>query len=322
LLSSHIQGRAKYVNPISGRIHAEYTPWTETSRLNCSKPNGQNVPRLDNDVFGIRNFYISKQGKILFFIDFSGFELRLMAWKSGDEVMIDIFRNDGDMHRRTASVSTGKPESEVTKKERQDAKPANFGICYGGTEYALQITFKTDYGMRKTLDECAKLVQAVKTAYRRIPEYQRSIELQAREDGFVQTIYGYTRMLPNINSPHNRERSADARRAMNSPIQGSAADVMKRCQNQVYEEIGKGEILRHDVVGMIGQIHDEIILEMDDDPDTVERAGKLIKSIMEQPPLPDFPVPIVAEASVGYRWGEKISVEKWLEQKRGAVNDS
>jgi len=344
LLSSHIKGREKYLNEVSGRIHANYTPWTETARLNSSSPNGQNVPRLDNDVFKIRNFYVAKPGKILYFIDASGFELRLMAWKSGDEVMIEIFSTPGgDIHTRTAVELTGKAAKDITKKERQDAKPGNFGISYGGTEHALQKTFKTDYLIRKTLGQCLVIVNAIKSAYKRIPEYQRSIALDAREKGWVQTIYGYIRLLPNINSSNSYERGKDERRAGNTPIQGSAADVMKRVQNAVYEEIGRGTalhfdaeeegitaaelaikrgeeapIMAHGHTDMIAQIHDEIILEMDDEPNVVEPAGAWIKAEMEKPPLPDFPVPIEAEASVGYRWGEKKSVAAWLASKRTA----
>lgn len=340
LLSSHIVGRQRYLNEISGRIHAGYSPWTETARLNSFNPNGQNVPRLDNDAFRIRSFYIPGPGKIMFFIDFSGFELRIMAWKSGDPVMIEIFRTGGDMHRKTAAELTGKPEEEVTKVERTDAKPANFGIAYGGTEHSLQKTYKTDYGMRKTLDYCAKVVNAVKTAYNHIPKYQREIVLQAREQGWVNTIYGYIRMLPHINSANRYDRGSDERRAGNTPIQGTAADVMKKCQNQVYDKIGQDSAvyferkaayaglynseaelmadltLVHGHTDMIAQIHDEIIFEMDDDPYVVERAKDFIKGIMEQPPIPDFPVPVEAEPSVGYSWGDKMDVNKWLEQKR------
>lgn len=325
LLSSHIIGRQKYLNEISGRIHASYSPWTETSRLNSFNPNGQNIPRMDNDVFEIRNFYKAPAGKILFFIDFSGFELRLMAWKSGDEVMIDAFKHGGDLHKKTASTMTGKPESEITKAERTHAKAGNFGISYGGTEYALQTTFKKDYGIRKTLDECAKVIAAVKGTYKRIPEYQRDIALKAREQGYVKTIYGYIRMLPNINSVDQSARRADERRAGNTGIQGSAADIMKKCQNKMYDAIGLGTAVKdhgliaplsHGKTDMIAQIHDECLFEMDDDPTVVEAACKWIKSVMEEPPLPDFPVPIEAEASVGYRWGEKMSVEKWLEDRR------
>jgi len=312
LLSSHIVGRQKFLNEMSGRIHAGYSQWTETGRLNSFKPNGQNIPRMDNDIFGIRNFFVSKPGKILGFIDFSGFELRLMAWASGDETMTEAFKNGGDLHRKTASTMTGKPESEITKTERTHAKAGNFGISYGGTEHALQKTFKTDYGIRKTLAECAKVVNAVKGTYKRIPEFQQAIALKARQQGYVQTMYGYIRMLPNIGSTDRRAKSADERKAANTPIQGTAADVMKRCQNEVYELLGSGNLKG---VDMIAQIHDEIVFEMDDNPETVSTAFTLIKALMEKPPLPDFPLPILADASVGYRWGEKMSLEQWMTMK-------
>jgi DNA polymerase-1 len=349
LLSSHIDGREKWQNPVTGKIHANYTPWTDTSRLNSNNPNGQNVPRLDNDELGVRNFYVAGPGKILFFIDFSGFELRILAWKSGDEVMIEIFCTGGDMHRKTAAAITGKPEEEVIKKERTDAKPANFGMAYGGTEHALQKTIKTDYGQRKTLDECLVMVNGTKKAYPKVPVFQQEIALQAREDGFVSTMYGYVRLLPGINSTNKYERSSAARQAANTPIQGTAADVMKRAQNEVYEETGRGTNARYDFyerknppllwddadqhelyqikkeyplyhggTDMEAQIHDEMIFEMDDDPDVVEAAWKWVQAVMEKPPIEGFPVPIEAEASVGYRWGEKMPVQKWLDEKRAA----
>lgn len=336
LLSSHIDGRQKFLNPVTDRIHSGYSTFTETGRLNSFKPNAQNVPRMDNDDFGIRTFYAPKPGKILFFIDFSGFELRIIAWKSKDEVMIYLFNHNGDMHATTASTLTGKPQEDITKVERTDAKPANFGIAYGGTEWALQTTFKTQYGIRKTLDECLKIVNAVKETYPRIPEMQRELILEAREKGYSETIYGYKRLLPNINGPSKRERGADERRSGNTPVQGSAADIMKDCQNKVYDRIGEdtfaarhtngvelenmiaaGEapLFVHGKVDMIAQIHDEMIFEMDDDPQLVKEAGDWIKALMERPPLEDFPVPIEAEASVGYNWGAKVDVSEYLQQK-------
>lgn len=346
LLSSHIIGREKYRNPVSGRIHAGYGVWTETSRANSFSPNGQNVPRVDNDVFGIRNFYTSSPGKILFLIDFSGFELRILAWNAKDEVMIELFNTKGDMHRRTASTMTGKPESEITKLERNDAKPANFGIAYVGTEHALQKTFLTDLGVRKTLDECLFMVNAVKETYPGIPAFQREIALDAREKGYVSTAYGYIRILPGINSPNRYDRGSAGRQAANTPIQGSAADFMKRAQNTVYDQIGEdtakaqairynaqldqlseletqqlltleGIVFEHGHTDMIAQIHDEIIFEVDDNPETVERVARTVQAIMEREPLRNFPVPIEAEGSVAYAWGTKMDVEEWLKQKRG-----
>lgn len=318
LISSHIKGRSKFLNSESKRIHAGYAPWTDTSRLSSFKPNGQNVPAPHNDDLGIRNFYVAGPGKVLFLIDFAGFELRIMAWKSGDEVMIEIFNTGGDMHRKTAATMTGKPEEEVTKRERGDAKPGNFGISYGGTEHALQKTFLTDYRVRKTLDECLAIVNAVKATYPGIPRYQREIELLAREQGYVETIYGYRRMLPEINSANGKARGSAARQAANTPIQGTAADLMKKAQNGVYDTIADGDILEHGKTDMIAQIHDEIIFEMDDDPDLVEAAYHKVKAIMEQEPVPGFPVPVLAEASVAYSWGKKMDVEDWLKQRRGA----
>ncbi|TYS60508.1 bifunctional 3'-5' exonuclease/DNA polymerase [Sutcliffiella horikoshii] len=313
LISSHIVGREKYLNERSGRIHAGYSTFTDTGRCNSFNPNGQNVPSPHKDELKIRNFFVPAPGKALFLIDFSGFELRLMAWKAKDETMIELFNNNGDMHRKTASVLTGKPEKEITKIERTNAKAGNFGISYGGTEHALQKTFKVDYQVRKTLDECYQIVEAVKTAYPRIPQYQREIVLEAREDGYVSTMYGYIRLLPGINSPHRGDRGSAERQAANTPIQGAAADVMKRCQNEVYEAIGRKEgAMMHGSTDMIAQIHDEIIFEMDDDPEIIQAAGNLVKMIMEKDPIPNFPVPVEAEASVAYKWGEKQDLEDWL----------
>lgn len=310
LLSSHIKGREKYIHEVTGRIHAEYTPWTRTSRLNSSKPNGQNVPRPDNDEFGVRDLYQADEGKIFLFIDFSGFELRLMAWKSGDETMTEIFRTGGDMHRKTAATLTGKPEEEITKEERTHAKPGNFSISYGGTEHAIQSNFR-DYGLRKSLEECKEVYDAVVNTYPRIPEYQQEMITIARDQGYVETIYGYKRLLPDINSTNKYNRQKDERRASNTPIQGSAADIMKRAQNDVYDKIARDGL--HGKVDQVAQIHDEIIFELDEDPELVKSTAKWANDIMEEDPLPDFPLKIKVDDEVGYKWGSKMDLEEWLE---------
>jgi DNA polymerase-1 len=226
---------------------------------------------------------------------------------------------------------------EITKTERTHAKAGNFGISYGGTEYALQTTFKCDYGIRKSLPECAKIIKAVKDSYPRIEEFQRKAELDARETGFTSTIYGYMRLLPDINSADRSARNADARKAMNTPIQGSAADIMKRAQNGIYEDLGKGtwiiqqikkEIktfepgyrvtgLAHGYTNMIAQIHDEVIFEMNDRPELIKAADETIRKIMEEEPFPGCPVPIIAEACVGYSWGKKMSLNDYYKMKEG-----
>lgn len=340
LLSSHLDGREKYVNPVTGRIHAHYEPWTETSRLSSSSPNGQNVPRPDNDELGVRNLYKAEEGKVFLLEDESGFELRLTAWKSGCEVMRKAFRDHEDLHRKTAATMTGKPEADVTKHERSGAKAGNFGSVYGGTEHALQRTFKK-MGIRKSLPECKHIVDAVMKTYPGIPRMQVTAKVKARETGYAETIYGYKRMLPSINSSNRYTRGEDERRAGNTPVQGSAADIMKRAQNTVYEKCGMdtathngmivepwegfGErtkellsvpaFMEHDKTRMISQIHDEIIIELDDDKELVKKYALWQKAVMEIPPLEDFPVALEAEASVAYSWGNKMSLEEFLNEK-------
>lgn len=343
LLSSHIEGREKYVNPVDGRIHANYEPWTETARLASMNPNGQNVPRPDNDALGVRNFYKAAPGKVLLLEDESGFELRLTAWKSNCPVMIPAFIHKQDLHRKTAATMTGKPEAEVTKHERSSAKPANFGSVYGGTEYALQSTFKKD-GIRKSLPECKHMVDAVKKTYPGIPAYQVAAVVLAREKGYSETIFGFKRLLPHINGSNKFDRSQDERRAQNTPIQGSAADIMKVSQNAMYEKIGldtayfnhselfqpwegfspklkemlsEAPFMQHGRTDMVAQIHDEIISELDDDVELVKKYAYWQKEVMEIPPLPGFPLPLEAEASIAYNWGSKMDLNKYLELKEG-----
>lgn len=340
LLSSHLDGREKYVNPITGRIHAKYEPWTETARLASNSPNGQNVPRPDNDELGVRNLYKAEDGKVLLLEDESGFELRLTAWKSGCQVMQKAFRDHEDLHRKTAATMTGKPEAEVTKHERSGAKAGNFGSVYGGTEHALQRTFKK-MGLRKSLPECKHIVDAVMQTYPGIPHMQVEAKIRARETGYAETIYGYKRLLPYINSSNKYNRGDDERRAANTPVQGSAADIMKRAQNSVYEKCGLDTasyngvqvtvwegfddatkqllsypaFMLHGHTDMVAQIHDEIIVELDDDPKLVNTYAMWQKSVMEIPPLKNFPVQLEAEASVAYSWGNKMSLEQWNEAR-------
>lgn len=334
LLSSHIKGREKYLNPVTNRIHAGYTPWTETSRLNSSKPNQQNVPQPSNDAFGIRNLYKAPPGKLLHFTDESGFELRIMAWKSGDKVMLQAFNSTdkivSDLHSKTAMTLTGKQYHEITKPERNMAKAGNFGCNYGGTKYALQKTL-LKLGIRKSLPECDKIVQAVMATYPGVLQFQKDCVSQAEDDGFTECIYGYKRLLPDINSTMRQYKNSANRAAMNTPIQGSAAEIMKRNQNEIYERTGTdtfeydsmvsrgetpdaatGPLMVQGLVDMCGQIHDEIITEIEENPIRVIRADEWIREVMGTPPLKDFPVPMIGESAVGYRWGTKITLDQWL----------
>lgn len=252
----------------------------------------------------------------MFLADFSGFELRLMAWASGDEHMTELFvSGDGDVHRSTAATITGKKREDVTKAERYRAKAPNFLISYGGTEYALRLNLKKKFNLRESLPECAKLINAVKKTFPRIPEFQEKIALKSRELGYVQTIFGYIRMLPNINSYDRRLKSNDERRAANTPIQGSAADIMKRAQNSVYDLIAVNKEYQ-ERAELCAQIHDEQIFLLDDDPDFVERFSRDVLEIMNRPPYEGFPIPLVAEPDYSSKsWADKTSFEEWKEQR-------
>lgn len=330
LLSSHIYGRKKFVNPVTNRIHARFTQWTETSRLNSSTPNGQNVPRKDTDPFLIRNIYQAAKDKVLLLIDYSGFELRLMAWASRDENMLDIFTNNGDMHARTAATLTGKKECDITKEERISAKSGNFGIGYGGTKYALQRTYKK-FGVRHSLEFCDKVVDAVKLTYPGIVIWQKECAILAKHRGYAETIFGYRRMLPNINSMNRQLKMADERKASNTPIQGSAADIMKKSQNAIYDLIAKDtyrkrffkedNMFNHDKVNQIQQFHDELVLEVDNDPELIKYVQKTVQTIMEEDPIPYFPVKIAVDTEIAVKgWGDKEPFNKWIE-KQETTND-
>lgn len=313
LLSTHIVGREKWVNMFSHKIHARYEPWCDTGRLSSSSPNGQNVPRPENDEFGIRNLYDVPKGKVMVLVDFSGFELRIIAWKSNDETMLDLFNNGGDMHMRTAMTLTGKEAKDVLKQERAAGKTGNFAVTYGGTEWSLRTTFKTQYGIRHGLDYCAAIIQAIYKTYPGIVRFQEEAAEFARTHGYIETIYGFRRILPYINSATKSYRKADERKAANTPIQGSAADIMKNCQNQLYDSLGRGELPG---VEMCAQIHDEIIFICDDDVAVVENLSKKLKEVMEMPPLPGFPVKIEVDISAAYKWGKKMPVAKWIASKQ------
>jgi len=313
LISSHIEGRKRYVNNFTKRIHCSYTPWTETSRTNSSRPNGQNVPRPDNDPFGIRSLYRAAEGKVLVLIDYAGFELRLMAWQSGDENMLNILNNDGDLHTATACVMTGKEPEDITKQERFLAKAGNFGINYGGTEHSLRSTLKK-MEIRKSLNDCAKIVKAINTAYPKISEYQRNIARLASINGYVETIFGYKRLLTNINHRRRDLRSSDERRAANTPIQGSAADIVKYAQIMIYRYIAKNNL--HKFVNQIAQVHDEIILEVDAKKHIVQDVINNCLQIMEKDAIANannFTVKLKADVSIAEKgWGDKIDYKDWI----------
>ena len=313
LVSTHIVGRQKYLNPVTSRIHSSYTVWTETSRTASQKPNQQNVPAARNDPMKIRSLYRPAKDKVLILVDYSGFELRIMAYVSQDEVMINTINNGGDLHTLTAAVMNKKRPEDVTKLERFYGKAGNFGILYGGTEHALVSTLKKT-GTRISLAEATNIVKAVKTAYPGIGKFQREIANFGARNRYVSTIYGYKRVLHLATSTVRHFREQAARQAANTPIQGSAADIMKRAQNRIYDYLAREGLKER--INMIAQIHDEIVFECDNDVEFIKDIVPKIQRIMEDRPSEDFCVPVSTEVSIAEEnWGTKVDYKDWLESK-------
>jgi len=299
LLSSHINGRLKFVGS-DGRIHANYTPFTDTARLNSSQPNGQNVPRGDKDPLGVRKMYVPEQGKVFVMIDFSGFELRLLAWAAKEEKMQAAFHHGDDLHYMAAEMFYNKPRSEISKAERSIAKAGIFGFNYGGSGHSLQNTLiKNDVFLE--IEECDKMMSSISDTFPGIKKFQLEMKRFAKDYDFVETIYGYRRLLPDIHSPRPFKVASATRQAGNTRIQGSAADIMKRAQINIYETFINDTRIRQ-----IAQIHDEIIFELDDDEDYIKSTIAKLIEIMEKPPIENFPLKVEVEASFAKEsWGDK-----------------
>ena len=310
LKNSHILGRKKFLHPVTNRIHSQYSVWTETGRLASSKPNGQNLPRGDNDPFGIRGLHCAEEEKLLYLIDFSGFELRIIAWAANETTMLKLFSEGGDLHRRTAAVLYGKKEEDVTKIERSHGKTGNFLKNYGGSARALQDDFKSN-GIRKSIDDCQKILDAVDTAYPKLKDYAKKQAEFLRKNGFVETIYGYRRLIPEIYSRDRREKSSAERKASNTPIQGSAADICKYCMVRILRFIHESEKFKD--VKMLANIHDEVVFELPcRDKEYVTEFNEIVKGIMEEPPLEGFTIDILADPSVALEWSNKQSIEEFF----------
>jgi len=296
LKSTYIDGYAKFINTATDRIHADLLPLaTETGRFACRKPNLQNCPRAGADEVGVRNFIIAPDGKVLLALDLSQIELRIGALYCRDEKMLETYRTGGDIHNQTADVIFG--EVEHDKEQRTIAKNVNFGTFYGLFPTGLQRTLKFKAGIVKTLEECEEVISNLKAGYPQLSEWQEQTKAQAAKDRYTETWLGRRRILPNIKSPDWGKRSFSERCALNTPIQGTAADLLKLAMAQILEGLPARPWLRP-----LLQIHDEVVFEVPSDK--VYEATKFIKSCMEAVPFDDCDIPIVAEASAGRSFGK------------------
>ena len=292
LLSTYVEALPQLVNRTTGRIHTSFNQAvTATGRLSSTNPNLQNIPVRDEMGRRIRKAFIpSDDDHLLLSADYSQVELRLMAHLSGDESLIAAFEHGEDIHAATAARLFGKPLAEVTPEERRRAKTANFGIIYGISPFGLSQRLEIP---RK---EAKEIIDGYFRSYPKVKEYMDRVVEKAREEGFVATIFGRRRYLNDIASHNAVARGLAERNAVNAPIQGSAADIMKIAMIDVHRRFA-AEGIRSRV---ILQVHDELVVDMLREEQ--EQVVRIVTESMES--AARLKVRLVADAVVGRNWLE------------------
>ncbi len=291
LLSTYIDSLPELINPKTGRIHTSFNQTvTATGRLSSSNPNLQNIPIRNTDGKEIRKAFIPDDGCEFFSADYSQIELRIMAHLSEDKHMIEAFNNQQDIHAATAAKIYKKGIEDVTKEERSKAKTANFGIIYGISVFGLAERLNVE---RK---EAKELIDGYFENYPQVKEYMdKSIDM-AKEKGYIETIFNRKRFLPDINSRNAVVRGYAERNAINAPIQGSAADIIKVAMIRIYKRF-KEEGIRSK---MILQVHDELNFSVL--PEEKTKVQQIVISEMEA--AYKMKVPLLADCGWGQNWLE------------------
>jgi DNA polymerase-1 len=249
LLSTYVNALPELINPRTGRIHTTYNQTvTATGRLSSANPNLQNIPVRTDDGKEIRRAFIPADGNLFFSADYSQIELRLVADLSHDETMLDAFAHNVDVHALTASRIYHEPIESVTPEQRRRAKTANFGILYGISAFGLSERLQIPRS------EAKMLIDGYYETFPKVKEYKERCIAHAKEKGYVTTLYGRRRMLPEINSRNAVVRGFSERNAVNAPIQGTAADIIKVAMVRIFGRF-KAEGLKSK---MILQVHDEL----------------------------------------------------------------
>ena len=291
LLSTYVDALPELVNPRTGKIHTSYNQTvTATGRLSSSNPNLQNIPIRDEDGKEVRRAFVPDDGCLFLSVDYSQIELRIMAHLSGDRNMIEDFRSGYDIHAATAAKIYRKPIDEVTKDERRKAKVANFGIIYGISVFGLAERMNVD---RR---EAKELIENYFATYGGVQEYIEKCKQEAKENGYVETIFHRKRYLPDINSHNAVVRGYAERNAVNAPIQGSAADIIKVAMINIYRRM-KEENMRST---MILQVHDELNFNIV--PEEKERMLEIVVDGMQNAFA--MSVPLIADHGWGANWLE------------------
>ncbi|MDB9822270.1 DNA polymerase I [Deltaproteobacteria bacterium] len=291
LKSTYLDALVKIVNPSTGRIHTSFNQTVAaTGRLSSSNPNLQNIPIRGEEGREIRKGFVAEDGHYLLSADYSQVELRLFAHYSEDKALMDAFKREEDVHSRTASEVLEVPMDEVTQEMRRIAKAINFGIIYGMGHRKLSDELGID---NKTAKE---YIESYYKQYEGVARYRENITKTALENGYVTTLFNRRRYLPEIESKNNRLRSEAERIAVNTPIQGTAADLIKKAMINIHDRLKK-EGFRSK---MLLQVHDELLFEVPEDE--VEIITPIIKKEMEE--VYSLNVPLKVDIHHGRNWDE------------------
>ena len=289
LNSTYVEGLLPYINEKTGRIHSYFHQTiTATGRISSTEPNLQNIPtRLDLGK-QLRKVFKPKQGYIYVDADYSQIELRVLAHISQDENMVHAFLNEEDIHKQAASKVLNIPIEEVTKEQRSSAKAVNFGIVYGISDFGLS----EQLGISKK--EAKNYIEQYLEKYNGIDKFMKDIVEQAKKDGYVETLFNRRRYIPELSSNNYMVRQFGARAAMNTPIQGTAADIMKIAMVNLYKEL-KNQKLDAKIVL---QIHDELMIECKEEE--CKKVEEILKQCMEN--AIKLSVPLEVEVSCAHNW--------------------
>ena len=289
LLGTYLKALAQCIHPSTGRVHTSFhQAGTVTGRLSSSDPNLQNIPIRTEQGRLIRSAFVAENGCVLLSADYSQVELRVLAHFCEDETLMRTFAEDRDIHRIVAAEVFGVSADDVTGEQRARAKTVNFGIIYGQTAFGLART------LRISRSEAAEFIKSYRKRFPRIAEFLRSCVAQGKANGYVETIFGRRRRIGGLDARNPSQRSAAQRLAINSVVQGSAADLIKQAMINIARRIAaEGRPSR-----MLLQIHDELVFEIP--REAVDAERKMI--VEEMSGAIELRVPLKVDTGVGSSW--------------------
>jgi DNA polymerase-1 len=291
LKSTYIDALPALVSPNTMRVHTSFNQTgTTTGRLSSSDPNLQNIPVRGELGRQVRQAFTAADDWLLLGADYSQIDLRVMAHLSQDHHLLAAFNRDEDIHRATASEVFAVPPSEVMPEMRRVAKTVNFGVIYGMSDYGLE------QATELSREEASRFITTYFEKHQGVKQYIEATKHLAREQGYVQTVLGRRRYIPEVKSPNGQVRAAAERMAINMPVQGTSADIIKIAMINLYREMEKRGLRSK----MTLQVHDELVFEVS--PEELGEVRGLVEEIMPQ--AMKLSVPLKVEVNVGKNWGE------------------